>query len=65
VVGPTPFDLIQRNAKSIYTFPQTTRNTTGSLALGGKTRLNDNWQIEASLYVRSLRQHHADGNVSN
>jgi iron complex outermembrane receptor protein len=62
VVGPTPFDLIQRNAQSVYTFPQTTRNRIGSLALNGKTRLNENWQIETSAYVRSLKQRHADGN---
>ena len=62
VVGPTPFDLAQRNAKAIYTFPQTTRNTTGSLALGSKTRLGESWQIEASLYVRVLKQRHVDGN---
>ena len=54
VVGPTPVELIQRSAKSVYTFPQTTRNTIGSLALNGKTRLNENWQLEASAYVRSL-----------
>src|SRR5471032_1078749 len=65
VVGPTPFDLIQRNAKSVYTFPQTTRNTIGSLALNGKTRLNENWQVEASVYVRSLKQRHVDGNDGN
>jgi iron complex outermembrane receptor protein len=65
VVGPTPFDLIQRNAKSVYTFPQTTRNTIGSLALNGKTKLDDNWQLEGSVYVRSLKQRHADGNVGN
>jgi len=65
VVGPTPFDLIQRSTNSIYTFPQTTRNTTGSLALNGKTRLDENWQLEASAYVRSLRQRHADGNGGN
>ena len=36
VVGPTPIGLIQRNAKSIFTFPQTTRNTIGdSHALSG------------------------------
>jgi iron complex outermembrane receptor protein len=62
VVGPTPFDLTQRNAKSVYTFPQTTRNTIGSLALNGKTRLDENWQIEGSVYVRSLKQRHVDGN---
>ncbi len=65
VVGPTPFDLIQRDPKSVYTFPQTTRNKIGSLALNGKSRLSENWQIEASLYVRSLSQRHADGNDGN
>lgn len=62
VVGPTPFDLIQRNSKAVYTFPQTTRNTIGSLALNGKTRLDENWEIEASAYLRSLQQRHVDGN---
>lgn len=65
VVGPTPFDLIQRNSKSVYTFPQTTRNTIGSLALNGKTRLDENWQLEGSAYVRSLKQRHVDGNDGN
>ena len=65
VVGPTPIGLIQRNAKSVYTFPQTTRNTIGSLALNGKMRLNENWQIEAAAYVRSLKQRHVDGNSAD
>ena len=62
VVGPTPAQLIQRGSKSVYTFPQTTRNTIGSLALNGKTRLDENWQIEGSAYIRSLQQRHVDGN---
>jgi iron complex outermembrane receptor protein len=65
VVGPTPVELSQRNSKALYTFPQTTRNTTGSLALNGKTKLNENWQLEASAYVRSLKQRHVDGNDGN
>jgi len=65
VVGPTPFGLIQRNSKSVYTFPQTTRNTIGSLALNGKTRLDENWQLEGSAYIRSLIQRHVDGNDGN
>ncbi|HWU55075.1 MAG TPA: TonB-dependent receptor, partial [Rhizomicrobium sp.] len=65
VVGPTPFDLIQRNSKSVYTFPQTTRNTIASLALNGKTRLDEHWQLEASAYVRALKQRHVDGNDGN
>jgi iron complex outermembrane receptor protein len=62
VVGPTPIDLIQKNAKSVFTFPQTTRNSIGSLALTGKSRLDENWQVEGSLYVRTLKQRHVDGN---
>jgi iron complex outermembrane receptor protein len=62
VVGPTPFDLKVRNPHSVYTFPQTTRNTIGSLALNGKSRLSENWQVEGSVYVRSLKQRHVDGN---
>jgi iron complex outermembrane recepter protein len=62
VVGPTPIGLIQRNAKSVYTFPQTTRNSIGSLALNGKTRLDEGWQLEGSVYVRALKQRHVDGN---
>ena len=65
VVGPTPFDLIQRNNNSVYTFPQTTRNTIGTLALNARTRLGENWQLEASAYVRALKQRHADGNDGN
>jgi iron complex outermembrane receptor protein len=62
VVGPTPFDMTVRNPHSVYTFPQTTKNTIGSLALNGKSRLSENWQVEGSLYVRSLKQRHVDGN---
>jgi iron complex outermembrane receptor protein len=65
VVGPTPIGLIQRNSRSVYTFPQTTRNSIGSVALNGKTRLDDNWQIEASAYLRALQQRHVDGNDGN
>jgi iron complex outermembrane receptor protein len=62
VVGPTPFDLTVRNPHSVYTYPQTTRNTVGSLALNGKSRLGENWQIEGSVYLRALKQRHVDGN---
>lgn len=62
VVGPTPFGLIRRNAKSVFTFPQTTRNTIGSLALNAKSRLDENWQFEGSAYMRALTQRHVDGN---
>jgi iron complex outermembrane receptor protein len=62
VVGPTPVELIARNSKAVYTWPQTTNNEIGSLALNAKSKLADNWQLEASGYVRALRQRHVDGN---
>ncbi|HEX4178305.1 MAG TPA: TonB-dependent receptor, partial [Rhizomicrobium sp.] len=65
VVGPTPVELLQQSSAAVYTYPQTTHNLIGSLALNDKTRLSDNWQVEASVYVRALRQRHVDGNDGN
>src|ERR1700748_2391339 len=65
VVGPTPTKLLQKPSPPVYTYPQTTHNLIGSLALNDKTRLSDNWQVEASVYVRALRQRHVDGNDGN
>ena len=65
VVGPTPIELLQQASDSVYTYPQTTHNLIGSLALNDKTQLADNWQLEASAYVRAIRQRHVDGNDGN
>jgi iron complex outermembrane receptor protein len=62
VVGPTPAQLLQQSSAAVYTYPQTTHNLIGSLALNDKTKLSDNWEVEASAYVRALRQRHVDGN---
>jgi iron complex outermembrane receptor protein len=62
VVGPTPVELVAQDSAAVYTYPQTTQNRVGSLALNGKSKLSDNWQLEASAYVRSMRQRHVDGN---
>jgi iron complex outermembrane receptor protein len=65
VVGPTPVQLIAQNSTAVYTYPQTTQNWVGSLALNGKSTLGESWQIEGSAYVRTLRQRHVDGNNGN
>jgi iron complex outermembrane receptor protein len=62
VVGPTPIQLTQRNSASVYTWPQTTQNRVGSLAINGTTTLADHWQLAGTAYIRSLRQRHVDGN---
>jgi iron complex outermembrane receptor protein len=65
VVGPTPIELVAKNSASVYTYPQTTQNRTGSLALNGKSKLGDDWEIQANAYVRALLQRHVDGNDGN
>jgi iron complex outermembrane receptor protein len=62
VVGPTPIEAVARNSKAVFTWPQTTQNRTASVTLTGKTALADHWQLDASVYARSLRQRHVDGN---
>jgi iron complex outermembrane receptor protein len=62
VAGPTPIELTQRNSAAIYTYPQTTQNRVGSLAINGKSKFSDHWEIDANVYVRDLRQRHIDGN---
>jgi len=62
VVGPTPIEAAERDSAAVYTWPQTTQNRVASLAVNGKTRLDEHWQLEASAYLRTLRQRHVDGN---
>ncbi len=64
VVGPTPIDMARARSSSVYTWPQVTQNRIAGLALNGKSRLADHWQVAGTLYARSLRQRHLDGNDS-
>ena len=62
VVGPTPIQLAAQDSAAVYTWPQTTQNRIGSLAVNGATRFSDDWQLSGNAYVRVLRQRHIDGN---
>jgi iron complex outermembrane receptor protein len=62
IVGPTPVELLNRDYKSIYTWPQTTRNEMGFIALNGKFDLANDWSLQSNLYARKFRQRHVDGN---
>jgi iron complex outermembrane recepter protein len=65
VVGPTPVDLLARDWRSIYTWPQTTQHQVGLIALNGKFAVSDTWSIQSNVYVRQFRQSHVDGNGAN
>jgi len=62
VVGPTPADLLATDRRAVFTFPQTTRDRTGLLALSGSLRASDAWTLQGDLYGRAFRQAHVDGN---
>ena len=62
VVGPTPVELLNRDWKSIYTFPQTTKSQMQLLALNGRYSITDNWTVQSNFYVRNFKQKHVDGN---
>ena len=62
VVGPTPVDMLAVDRRAIYTFPQTTEDRNGLLALNGSFKASDDWSLQGSLYGRTFRQDHADGN---
>ena len=65
VIGPTPVQLLERDYRPIYTWPQTTRNEMGLLALNGKFAVAPTWTVQSNLYLRQFRQQHLDGNDAN
>ena len=62
VVGPTPVEMLNRDWRSIYTWPQTTKNQAQILSLNGRYSVTDNWTVQNLLYVRNFKQFHVDGN---
>jgi iron complex outermembrane receptor protein len=62
VIGPTPIQSLSQDYRAIYTWPQTTKNQMGLLALNGKFDVSDTWSIQSNVYVRRFRQAHVDGN---
>jgi iron complex outermembrane receptor protein len=62
VVGPTPLQLINNDYRSIYTWPQTTKNSAQLIALNGRYSVSDHWTVQSNLYLRKFQQAHVDGN---
>ncbi|MBB6250951.1 TonB-dependent receptor [Nitrospirillum iridis] len=65
VVGPTPLEMIQADETAVYTWPQTTKNDSGMLALNGKVDIAAGWAVQGNVYGRHFGQKHVDGNDSN
>jgi iron complex outermembrane receptor protein len=54
--------LLDQDYRSIYTWPQTTRNDMGLLSLNGKFDVADHWSVQSNIYLRQFNQSHIDGN---
>ncbi len=65
VIGPTPYNLLSQSLSSVFTFPQSTLNEAGSLAMTGKFDVGAGWQIASNFYIRHFQQWHTDGNDSD
>jgi iron complex outermembrane recepter protein len=63
-LAPTPIEMLNRNWSSVYTSPQTYKNQLAFLNATGSYRLSDTWTVKGNAYIRSFRQQHVDGNVS-
>jgi iron complex outermembrane recepter protein len=62
VVGPTPVDMLAQDRTAVFTFPQTTDDRSGLLALSGSFKASDDWSLQGNVYGRTFRQSHVDGN---
>jgi iron complex outermembrane recepter protein len=63
-LAPTPIEMLNRSWSSVYTSPQTYKNQLAFLNATGSYRVSDTWTVKGNAYVRSFRQQHVDGNVS-
>src|SRR5438093_1562646 len=61
-IGPTPVELLNNDYRSIFTWPQTTKNQAQLVALNGQYSVSDHWTIQSNLYVRKFQQAHLDAN---
>jgi iron complex outermembrane receptor protein len=66
VIGATPVGLLdQLGYNAVFTNPQVTVNTAGSIALSGTFNINPQWSIASNFYIRAYEQRHTDGNDSD
>jgi len=61
----TPIELLNRDWSSVLTLPQTYQNKLAFLNATGSVQLSDTWTVKGNAYVRSFRQRHVDGNITD
>ncbi len=61
----TPIQLLNKDWGAIFTSPQTYQNKLAMLNATGSVQLSDTWTVKGNVYLRSFRQKHVDGNISD
>ena len=56
--------LLNNDYRSIYTWPQTTKNQAQLIAMNGRYSVSDHWTVQSNLYLRKFQQAHVDGNAA-
>ena len=54
--GPAPVELLARDRRAVFTFPDVTRNRLLTLQARGSYAITDTLSLEATAYIRSFRQ---------
>ena len=63
-VGPTPFNWLAQNWKSIYTAPDVTQNTLYFVTLKGSHQLSDDLQVSGNVYNRNSYSYNNNSNTN-
>jgi iron complex outermembrane receptor protein len=64
-VGPTPVEMLARDRRAVFTYPQAMRNEMALAQLRGAYRAADTLTLSFNAYYRHFRQHLIDGNTTD
>jgi len=64
-VAATPVEMLNRDWKSVYTWPQSSYNQLAFLQANLDTKPSDTLSVQANAYWRNFRQSHVDGNTTD
>lgn len=63
--GPTPVELLARDIKSTFTYPQSIANKAALVQLAATWRAADDWLFSGNVYYRHFHQNLIDGNTTD
>jgi iron complex outermembrane receptor protein len=63
--GPAPADLVNIDPGSVYTTPQTSKNTLSQYGVNATFTPAPNWKILTDIHYRAFDQAHVDGNTTD